>query len=291
MNSVKTVLLMTLMACILMVIGGLLGGRSGVMIAFIFSLGMNFFSYWFSDKMVLKAYRAQPVDETNRLYEIVDDLAKRADLPTPKVYVIATDVPNAFATGRNPSHAAVAVTEGLLDMLDEDEIRGVLAHEMSHILHRDILISTVVACFASAIAMIANMAQWAAMFGGFGRSDDDSDSGSNIVTLLVTAIVAPIAASLVQFAISRTREYMADDEGGRMIDDPLALARALAKIDNYAHHAVLPGATPSTEHMCIVNPFSGVKGAMTNLFSTHPSTADRIAKLEALDKELHGNRR
>lgn len=282
---------MTLMACILMVIGGLLGGRSGVMIAFIFSLGMNFFSYWFSDKMVLKAYRAQPVDETSRLYEIVDDLAKRADLPTPKVYVIATDVPNAFATGRNPSHAAVAVTEGLLDMLDEDEIRGVLAHEMSHILHRDILISTVVACFASAIAMIANMAQWAAMFGGFGRSDDDSDSGSNIVTLLVTAIVAPIAASLVQFAISRTREYMADDEGGRMIDDPLALARALAKIDNYAHHAVLPGATPSTEHMCIVNPFSGVKGAMTNLFSTHPSTADRIAKLEALDKELHGNRR
>lgn len=261
------------------------------MIAFIFSLGMNFFSYWFSDKMVLKAYRAQPVDETSRLYEIVDDLAKRADLPTPKVYVIATDVPNAFATGRNPSHAAVAVTEGLLDMLDEDEIRGVLAHEMSHILHRDILISTVVACFASAIAMIANMAQWAAMFGGFGRSDDDSDSGSNIVTLLVTAIVAPIAASLVQFAISRTREYMADDEGGRMIDDPLALARALAKIDNYAHHAVLPGATPSTEHMCIVNPFSGVKGAMTNLFSTHPSTADRIAKLEALDKELHGNRR
>lgn len=291
MNSVKTVLLMTLMACILIVIGGLLGGRSGVMIAFIFSLGMNFFSYWFSDKMVLKAYRAQPVDETSRLYEIVDDLAKRADLPTPKVYVIATDVPNAFATGRNPSHAAVAVTEGLLDMLDEDEIRGVLAHEMSHILHRDILISTVVACFASAIAMIANMAQWAAMFGGFGRSDDDSDSGSNIVTLLVTAIVAPIAASLVQFAISRTREYMADDEGGRMIDDPLALARALAKIDNYAHHAVLPGATPSTEHMCIVNPFSGVKGAMTNLFSTHPSTADRIAKLEALDKELHGNRR
>ena len=291
MNSVKNVLLMTLMACILMVIGGLLGGRSGVMIAFIFSLGMNFFSYWFSDKMVLKAYRAQPVDETSRLYEIVDDLAKRADLPTPKVYVIATDVPNAFATGRNPSHAAVAVTEGLLDMLDEDEIRGVLAHEMSHILHRDILISTVVACFASAIAMIANMAQWAAMFGGFGRSDDDSDSGSNIVTLLVTAIVAPIAASLVQFAISRTREYMADDEGGRMIDDPLALARALAKIDNYAHHAVLPGATPSTEHMCIVNPFSGVKGAMTNLFSTHPSTADRIAKLEALDKELHGNRR
>lgn len=282
---------MTLMAVLFMLIGGLIGGNTGIIIAFIFAVGMNVFSYWFSDSMVLKMYRAQPVDETSQLYEIVADLAKRADLPVPKVYVIATDVPNAFATGRNPSHAAVAVTEGLLDMLDVDEIRGVLAHEMSHILHRDILISTIVACFASAIAMIANMAQWAAIFGGFGRSDDDGDGGSNIVTLLVTAIVAPIAASLVQFAISRTREYMADDEGGRMIDDPLALARALAKIDNYAHHAVLPGATPATEHLCIVNPFSGVKSTMANLFSTHPSTADRIAKLEALDKELHGNRR
>lgn len=291
MNSIKTVFLMTLMAVLFMLIGGLIGGNTGIIIAFIFAVGMNVFSYWFSDSMVLKMYRAQPVDETSQLYEIVADLAKRADLPVPKVYVIATDVPNAFATGRNPSHAAVAVTEGLLDMLDVDEIRGVLAHEMSHILHRDILISTIVACFASAIAMIANMAQWAAIFGGFGRGDDDGDGGSNIVTLLVTAIVAPIAASLVQFAISRTREYMADDEGGRMIDDPLALARALAKIDNYAHHAVLPGATPATEHLCIVNPFSGVKSTMANLFSTHPSTADRIAKLEALDKELHGNRR
>lgn len=291
MNSVKTVFLMTLLAVVLMAIGGALGGRSGIMIAFIFAVGMNFFSYWFSDKMVLKAYNAQPVDETSQLYEIVADLAKRADLPVPKVYLIHTDVPNAFATGRNPSHAAVAVTEGLLDMLDIDEIRGVLAHEMSHILHRDILISTIVATFASAISMIANMAQWAAIFGGFGRSDDDSDDGgSNIVTLLVTIIVAPLAAALIQFAVSRTREYMADDEGGRMIDDPLALARALAKIDNYAHHAVLPGATPATEHLCIVNPLAGVKSTMANLFSTHPSTADRIAKLEALDKELHGTR-
>lgn len=291
MNSVKTVFLMTLLAVVLMAIGGALGGKAGIMVAFIVAIGMNFFSYWFSDKMVLRAYNAQPVDESSQLYEMVDDLAKRAELPTPKVYLIQTDVPNAFATGRNPSHAAVAVTEGLLDMLEEDEIRGVLAHEMSHILHRDILISTIVATFASAISMIANMAQWAAIFGGFSRSDDDSDSGSNIVTLLVTAIVAPLAAALIQFAISRTREFMADNEGGRMCDDPLALASALRKIDNYAHHAVLPGATPATEHLCIVNPLAGVKGTLTNLFSTHPSTAQRIEKLEELDKELHGNRR
>lgn len=291
MNSVKTVFLMTLLAVVLMAIGGALGGKVGIMVAFIFSIGMNFFSYWFSDKMVLRAYNAQPVDESSQLYEMVDDLAKRAELPTPKVYLIPTDVPNAFATGRNPSHAAVAVTEGLLDMLEEDEIRGVLAHEMSHILHRDILISTIVATFASAISMIANMAQWAAIFGGFGRSDDDSDNGSNIVTLLVTIIVAPLAAALIQFAISRTREFMADNEGGRMCDDPLALASALRKIDNYAHHAVLPGATPATEHLCIVNPLAGVKGTLTNLFSTHPSTAQRIEKLEELDRELHGNRR
>lgn len=290
MNSIKTVFLMTLLACILMVIGGAVGGRSGVMVMFVFAIAMNFFSYWFSDTVVLKMYRAQPVDETSLLYEIVADLAHRAELPVPKVYVINTDVPNAFATGRNPSHAAVAVTAGLLDMLDEEEIRAVLAHEMSHILHRDILISTIVACMASAISMVANMAQWAAMFGGFGRSDDENGGSSNMIVLLVTAIVAPLAAAIVQFAISRTREYMADDEGGRMIDDPLALARALARIDNYAQHAVMPGATKATAHMCIINPLKGVRGSMVNLFSTHPSTAQRIAKLEELDRELHGTR-
>lgn len=280
---------MTLLAVILMAIGGAFAGRTGMMVMFLVAMGMNFFSYWFSDTMVLKMYRAQPVDETSRLYEIVADLAQRAELPVPRVYVIGTDVPNAFATGRNPSHAAVAVTEGLLDMLEEDEIRGVLAHEMSHVLHRDILISTIVACFASAISMIANIAQWAAIFGA-GRGSDD-EGGGNPLALIATIVIAPIAASLIQFAISRTREYMADDEGGRMCDDPLALARALAKIDNYAHHAVLPGATKATAHMCIVNPFSGVKGSMINLFSTHPSTAQRIEKLEELDAVLHGSRR
>ena len=285
MNSIKTVCLMTLLACIMMAIGGAFGGRHGVMIMLIISLGMNFFSYWFSDSIVLRMYHAQEVDEASYLYRIVADLAQRAELPMPKVYVIPTDVPNAFATGRSPSHAAVAATEGIMEMLDEEEIRGVLAHEMSHVLHRDILISTIVACFASVISMIANIAQWAAIFGG-GR-DDDGES-SNPIALIATIIIAPIAAALIQFAISRTREYMADEEGGRMIDDPLALARALAKIDNYAHYQVMPGATKSTAHMCIINPFSGIRGGLTNLFSTHPPTEERIARLEALDRKLHG---
>ena len=285
MNSVKTVFLMTALACILMALGGIFGGRNGVMIMFIIAMGMNFFSYWFSDTMVLRAYKAQQVGEDHYLYRIVADLAQRADLPMPKVYIIPTDVPNAFAPGRNPSHAAVAATEGILRLLDEDEIRGVLAHEMSHVLHRDILISTIVASFASAIAMIANMAQWAAIFGG-GRDNDGE--GGNPIALIATALLAPLAASVIQMGISRTREYMADEEGGRMIDDPIALARALAKIDNYAHYQVLPGASKATAHMCIINPFAGVRGTLMNLFSTHPPTEDRIARLEDLDRKLHG---
>ncbi|WP_296827106.1 zinc metalloprotease HtpX [uncultured Megasphaera sp.] len=285
MNSVKTVFLMTALACILMALGGIFGGRSGVMIMFIIAMGMNFFSYWFSDTMVLRAYKAEQVGEDHYLYRIVADLAQRANLPMPKVYIIPTDVPNAFATGRNPSHAAVAATAGIMNLLDEDEIRGVLAHEMSHVLHRDILISTIVASFASAIAMIANMAQWAAIFGG-GRSEDGE--GSNPIALIATALLAPLAASVIQMGISRTREYMADEEGGRMIDDPIALARALAKIDNYAHYQVLPGASKATAHMCIINPFSGARSTLMNLFSTHPPTEDRIARLEDLDRQLHG---
>ena len=285
MNSVKTVFLMTALACILMALGGIFGGRSGVMIMFIIAMGMNFFSYWFSDTMVLRAYKAEQVGEDHYLYRIVADLAQRADLPMPKVYIIPTDVPNAFATGRNPSHAAVAATAGIMNLLDEDEIRGVLAHEMSHILHCDILISTIVASFASAIAMIANMAQWAAIFGS-GRDNDGE--GGNPIALIATALLAPLAASVIQMGISRTREYMADEEGGRMIDDPIALARALAKIDNYAHYQVLPGASKATAHMCIINPFSGARSTLMNLFSTHPPTEERIARLEDLDRQLHG---
>jgi heat shock protein HtpX len=285
MNSVKTVFLMTALACILMALGGIFGGRSGVMIMFIIAMGMNFFFYWFSDTMVLRAYKAEQVGEDHYLYRIVADLAQRADLPMPKVYIIPTDVPNAFATGRNPSHAAVAATAGIMNLLDEDEIRGVLAHEMSHVLHRDILISTIVASFASAIAMIANMAQWAAIFGS-GRDNDGE--GGNPIALIATALLAPLAASVIQMGISRTREYMADEEGGRMIDDPIALARALAKIDNYAHYQVLPGASKATAHMCIINPFSGARSTLMNLFSTHPPTEERIARLEDLDRQLHG---
>ena len=286
MNSIKTVFLMTLLACILILIGNIFGGRQGMMIMFVVAIAMNFFSYWFSDSMELKMYRAEEVGESHRLYRIVAELAQRAELPMPRVYIIPTDVPNAFATGRSPSHAAVAATAGILDMLDDEEIRGVLAHELSHVLHRDILISTIVACFASAISMIANMAQWAAIFGG-GRGDDD-DNGGGIIGLLATIIIAPLAASLIQFGISRTREYMADEEGGRMSDDPLALARALAKIDNYAHRRILPGATKATAHMCIINPFSGIGSGLASLFSTHPPTAERIERLEKLDRELHG---
>ncbi|MCI1821711.1 MAG: zinc metalloprotease HtpX [Megasphaera sp.] len=283
MNSLKTVFLMTLLAVIMMAIGGTFGGRQGVYIMFLIAMGMNFFSYWFSDSIVLRMYHAEEVDSSHRLYQIVKDLAQRADLPMPKVYIISTEVPNAFATGRNPSHAAVAATTGILEMLDDEEIRGVLAHEMSHILHRDILISTIVACFASAISMIANIAQWAAIFG---RGSDD-DEGSNPIALIATIIIAPIAAALIQMSISRTREYMADEEGGRMIDDPLALARALGKIDNYAHYRVMPGATNATAHMCIINPFSGVSGGLVNLFSTHPPTEKRIQRLQDLDRKLH----
>ena len=285
MNSVKTVFLMTALACILMALGGIFGGRSGVMIMFIIAMGMNFFSYWFSDTMVLRAYKAEQVGEDHYLYRIVADLAQRADLPMPKVYIIPTDVHNTFETGRNPTHAAVAATAGIMNLLDEDEIRGVLAHEMSHVLHRDILISTIVASFASAIAMIANMAQWAAIFGS-GRDNDGE--GGNPIALIATALLAPLAASVIQMGISRTREYMADEEGGRMIDDPIALARALAKIDNYAHYQVLPGASKATAHMCIINPFSGARSTLMNLFSTHPPTEDRIARLEDLDRQLHG---
>ena len=283
MNRLKTVFLMTLLAVLMMLIGRAFGGTRGMTMMLILAIGMNFFSYWFSDSMVLRAYHCQPVGPEHRLYHIVADLAKRADLPMPRVYIMPTEVPNAFATGRIPSHAAVCATEGILDMLDEDEIRGVLAQEMSHVLPRDILISTIVATFASVIAWIANIAQWSAIFG---RGDDDDNGG--IVGLLVTIIVAPLAATIIQMGVSRTREYMADEEGGRMIDDPLALARALAKIDNYAHYRVLPGATKTNAHMCIINPFAGISSGLMNLFSTHPPTEKRIERLQELDRELHG---
>lgn len=287
MNNIKTVFFMTLMGVIFLALGYVAGGRSGMTFALVFAIGINVFSYWFSDSMVLRMYSAREVGSDSRLYHIVQDLAKRDGLPVPRVYVIASDVPNAFATGRSPSHAAVAATEGILTMLDDEEIRGVLAHEMSHIKHRDILISTIVATFATAVSYLANILQWAAIFGGGRDNDDENGGGGGIIGLLASIIIAPLAATMVQLAVSRTREYMADDAGGRLTGDPLALASALAKIDAYAHRSVLPGATESTAHMCIINPFAGVGSGIAKLFSTHPSTQDRIARLQKLDRELH----
>ena len=287
MNNIKTVFFMTLMGVIFLALGYVAGGRSGMTFTLVFAIGINVFSYWFSDSMVLRMYNAREVGSDSRLYHIVQDLAKRDGLPVPRVYVIASDVPNAFATGRSPSHAAVAATEGILTMLDDEEIRGVLAHEMSHIKHRDILISTIVATFATAVSYLANILQWAAIFGGGRDNDDENGGGGGIIGLLASIIIAPLAATMVQLAVSRTREYMADDAGGRLTGDPLALASALAKIDAYANRRVLPGATESTAHMCIINPFAGVGSGIAKLFSTHPSTQDRIARLQKLDRELH----
>lgn len=285
MNQLKTVLLLSILTGILLMLGKVIGGNTGVLVMLLISLAINFVSYWSSDKIVLKMYNAREVEKDSRLYLLVAGLAKNAGLPMPKVCIIPSEVPNAFATGRNPEHAAVAVTEGLLSILDDDEVSGVVSHELSHVLHRDTLISTVVASIAGVISMIANMAQWFAIFG---RGSDDEDN--NPLALLLTAIIAPIAALIIQMSISRAREFMADEEGGRICDNPLALAKALGQIEQYASHRVLSQASPSTAHMFIVNPFSGVKGGLQTLFSTHPSTKERIARLQKLDQILHGSK-
>lgn len=280
MNSMKTAMLMAGLAGLLMLVGGMVAGDQGIVMAFIVALGINFVSYWFSDKLVLKMYRAQEVSQSSApdLYRLVAHLAKRADLPMPKVYIIPTEPPNAFATGRNPQNAAVAVTTGIMRMLTQEELAGVLAHELGHVKNRDILISTIAATFATAISFLATMARWGAMFGG--ASDDDDDGG--IIGLLAAAIVAPIAAMLIQMAISRSREFMADKAGGEISGSPLALANALAKISRGVEARPL-AATPShnaTAHMFIMKPFSA-KGLMS-LFSTHPSTEERIARLQKM---------
>ncbi|HIU64663.1 MAG TPA: zinc metalloprotease HtpX [Candidatus Avacidaminococcus intestinavium] len=286
MNSLKTVFLLTLLTMILVGVGGAVAGSTGMLVMLVFSIIMNFVSYWHSDTMVLKAYKAQEVDINTapELVKIVSGLARKAGLPMPKVYVINEPIPNAFATGRNPEHAAVAVTSGIMQLLSRDEMEGVLAHELSHIKHRDILISTIVATLAGLIATIGNIAQWGAIF-GMGRNSDDEGNGG-IVGLLVTIIVAPLAATLIQFGVSRSREYMADEEGGRMSGNPLALASALAKIDDYAKRRVMPEASQATAHMFIINPLSASKESLASLFSTHPSTESRIQKLKELAATL-----
>ena len=276
-NLLKTAVLMAAITALFMAIGAMVGGRSGMMLALAVAIGMNFFSYWFSDKLVLKMYKARQVDEATapQFYRRVAELAERAQLPMPKVYLIEEDAPNAFATGRNPQHAAVAATTGILRVLTERELRGVMAHELAHVKHRDILISTVSATMAGAISMLANFAM---LFGGRGG---DGRPQNPIVGLLVM-MLAPLAASLIQMAISRSREFEADRGGAEISGDPQALASALQKIQRYARGVPLEAAErhPETAQMMIMNPLSG--GGLRGLFSTHPSTEERVDRLMAM---------
>jgi heat shock protein HtpX len=277
-NIFKTALLLGVLTAMLVLIGGAIGGQQGMVVAFFFALVMNFFSYWFSDKIVLAMYRAQPVDEASApgVYRIVRRLATRAGIPMPRLYVIPSDTPNAFATGRNPEHAVVAVTEGITRILDEEELEGVLAHELSHVKNRDVLISTIAATLAGAITYLAHMAQWSAMFGG--RHSDD-EGGTNPFAAILMAVLAPIAAMLIQMAVSRSREYAADATGAQMAGKTWGLAKALEKLQ-MAQQVVPMDASPATAHLFIVNPLSG--RSFATLFSTHPPLEDRIARLRAM---------
>jgi heat shock protein HtpX len=279
MNQFKTFILMLVLTGIFILVGTAIGGRSGAAYAFVFAALMNFVMYWFSDKIVLRMYRAKEVTqgEAPELYQIVGELVNKASLPMPKVYIMENDTPNAFATGRNPEHAAVAVTSGILRILSKEELMGVIGHELSHIQHRDILISTIAATIAGAISMLASMARWGAIF-GIGRSDDDEGGGGNILFVLLFTMVASIAAMLIQMAISRSREYLAD-EGGAHLAHPLSLAKALGKLEVAAKKIPME-ANPSTAHMFIVNPLRG--GGVLSLFSTHPPIEERIARLEEM---------
>ncbi|MGD9057355.1 MAG: zinc metalloprotease HtpX [Desulfobacterales bacterium] len=274
-NRIRTTLLLALMTALIIWIGQYFGGRQGMIIALLFAAGMNFFSYWYSDKIVLKMYRAREVSpqQAPAVYEIVKSLAANAGLPMPRICVIPKETPNAFATGRNPEHAVVAVTQGLLNIMDEDEVKGVLAHELAHVKNRDILIGSIAATMAGAIMVLANMARFAAFFGGRGG---DGDRGGGAIGLIAMSIIAPVAAMIIQMAISRSREYLADAAGARFAGNPEGLARALEKLGKYSKRIPLE-ANPSTAHMFIVNPLSG--RSMMSLFSTHPPLEERIARL------------
>ncbi|MCX6151845.1 MAG: zinc metalloprotease HtpX [Ignavibacteriales bacterium] len=277
MNTFRTVFLMTLMMVLLLFVGELLGGSSGMMIAFLISLVMNFGSYWFSDKIVLMMYHAKQVNESEfpKLYSTVRRLSQFAQLPMPKVYVMENPAPNAFATGRNPEHAAVAVTTGILNILSEDELSGVLAHELAHVKHRDILLGTITATLVGTITYVAHMAQWAAIFGG-GR---DRDNGSGLGDLALI-IVAPIAAMLIQLSISRSREFAADAGGAAISGQPLSLASALNKLSKVNERLPMKNAEPATAHMFIVSPFS--RKSLFRIFSTHPPIEERIKRLQEI---------
>jgi heat shock protein HtpX len=287
MNGFRTTILLAALTALVVWIGHMVGGPNGAVLALVMAGAMNFFSYWFSDKIVLKMYGAQEItaNDDPELYGIVRDLTVRAGLPMPKVYIIPEETPNAFATGRNPEHAAVAVTQGIRRILNKRELAGVLGHELSHVKHRDILISSIAATLAGAISYLAYMAQWAAIFGGGSR--DREEGGSNIFSLLFMMIVAPMAAMLIQMAVSRSREYMADEGGAKVSGDPLALASALRKLEMGAQNIPLQvsdATANSTAHMFIVNPLT--VGGLAKLFSTHPPMEERIARLEAMAQDL-----
>ena len=283
-NMFKTTILLASLTGLLVIVGRAVGGPSGMIIAFVFAVVMNFGSYWYSDKIVLKMYKAKEVTESEQpqLYRVVYNLAMRAHLPMPKVYIVETSMPNAFATGRDPKHAAVAATTGILDLLTDEELEGVLAHELAHVKNRDTLISAVAATIAGVITMVAMMARWAAIFGGIGGRDNEG--GSNIVGFIVLAVLAPIAATIIQLAISRSREFAADAEGARISQKPWALANALGKLEqgasNYRPRRGEVKASESTAHMFIVNPLRG--SALMSLFRTHPLTEERIRRLNAM---------
>jgi heat shock protein HtpX len=280
MNNIKTMLLLVMLTLIFITAGAAMGGKNGMTIGLIFALGMNLFSYWFSDKIVLKMYRAREVSEAEapELYGVVRRLAQKAEIPMPRVYIINEDQPNAFATGRNPNHAAVAVTTGIMRILSHEELMGVIGHELAHVKHRDILIGTIAATFAGAISYLAQMAQWAMIFGG-NRGDDDE--GGSPVAAIVMMIVGPIAAMIVQMAISRSREYVADEGGASISGNPRYLSGALRKLDS-ASKQIPMDANPATSHMFIVSPLSG--GGILKLFSTHPPIEERIARLESMSR-------
>ncbi|WP_347272807.1 zinc metalloprotease HtpX [Candidatus Kuenenia sp.] len=281
MNYFKTAVLLVALTLILVWAGSIFGGRQGAVFAFAIAMGMNFFSYWYSDKIVLRIYRARQItgQDSPKYFALVKELTANAALPMPNLYIIPSQAMNAFATGRNPNHAAVAVTEGLLNSLTHEELKGVLAHELSHVKNRDILICTIVATIAGAITMLANMAQWTAMFGGFGRHDDDDSGGGGVVGLIALAIVAPIAALLIQMAISRSREYAADKGGALMARNPAGLASALEKLHQAARVRPLDAGT-SSAHLFIVNPLSG--RSFASLFSTHPPIEERVKRLRSM---------
>lgn len=283
MEQIKTFLLLGSLSVLLVFLGGYLGGTGGMMIALVMAGGMNFYAYYFSDTMILKHYNAQEVDprEAPVLYRVVERLVERADMPMPKIYIIHDHIPNAFATGRNPEHAAVAITTGLLELLNEDEIEGVMAHELSHVVHRDILIATIAATIAGAVAFIANMMQFGAMFGS------RDNRGGNPILMLVMALLLPIAASIIQMSISRSREFIADEGAARLSGHPEWLQSALVKLSNYNARGEVQGSTPENAHLFIISPLDGKRFSFSNLFRTHPTTEQRLERLEMLKSELN----